>query len=56
MRRYGIGLFAACGPKNNGRFGYMEDGRFRTGLTHRLMTKLARMAFLTMLKKGWRNA
>jgi len=50
------GLFSHCGPKNNGRFGYMDQGRFRTGLTHKPMTKLSRLAFLTVPKKGWRNA
>ncbi len=48
--------FSHCGPKNNGKFGYMDDYRFRIGLTHKPMTKINRMAFLTCSKKGWRNA
>lgn len=49
-----MSLFSQCGPKNGGRFSYMSNGKLRIGLNHRPMTKMARMAFLTVPKKGWR--
>ncbi len=49
-------LFARSGPKNNGFFAVVCNGRLSMGRTHKPMTKLARMAFLTLPKKGWRNA
>jgi hypothetical protein len=49
-------LFARSGPKNNGYFAVVCNGRLSMGRTHKPMTKLARMAFFTLLKKGWRVA
>lgn len=51
-----IGRFSRCGPKSGGKFGYMDGYKFRTGLTHKPMTKINRMAFLAVPKKGWRKA
>jgi hypothetical protein len=49
-------LFARSGPKNNGKFAVVFKGRLIIGRTHKPKTKLARMAFLTLPKKGWRVA
>lgn len=51
-----VGRFSHCGPKNGGQFSYWLNGKLRIGLNHRPMTKIARMAFLTQPKKGWRVA
>ena len=40
-------LWYICGgQKNNGRFGYVEHGRFHIGLNHQPMTKNSRVRFL----------
>lgn len=44
--------FAACGPKNNGRFAYWHNHQLRTGLNHKPMTKPARERFLRLLRKS----
>lgn len=51
-----VGRFSHCGPKNGGRFAYMEGGKLRIGLTHKPMTKIARKAFMSIPKKGWKFA
>lgn len=45
-------LWYICGgPKNNGRFAYIDGHRLLIGLNHKPMTRNSRMRFLNMHKQ-----
>lgn len=49
-------LWYICGgPKNNGRFGYVEHGKFRTGLNHLPTTKNSRVRYINNVRKQERR-
>lgn len=50
-----------CGPKNNGRFAYIEHGKIRIGWNHKPMTKAERNRMFWRNRKAfpyrsWRTA